>query len=129
MLYFVSSEELIMQNKLEVLITKVEISEDNEHLLFQTRNRKDCDCLWAQLAGQALDRTEGRKPILYNLPEDPPQELIIDVESDTEQLLLLLEYLEIELKDEAFLAEGTTDRIRKQISNSDKYQDNPTLFK
>lgn len=129
MLQFLSSEELIMQNKLEVLITKVEISEDKEHLLFHTRNRKDCDCLWAQLAGQALDRTEGRKPILYNLPEDPPQELIIDVESDTDQLLLLLEYLEIELKDEVFLAEGTTDSIRKKISNSEKSEVNPTPFK
>ena len=35
-----------MNQDLEILISKVELSEDGEHLYLHTRNYKDCDCLW-----------------------------------------------------------------------------------
>lgn len=104
-----------MEQKPEILISRVELSEDGMHLSLYTRNDHDCNCLWGQLAGQAKDRTEGNKPILYNMPEEPPESLVLDIESTPDQLILLLEHLEIELKDDAFLAAGTTERIRQQI--------------
>lgn len=117
-----------MKQNIEVLISKIELSDDNEHLYLHTRNDKDCNCLWSQLAGQALDRTEGRKPILYNMPEDPPESLVIDIESDTDQLVLLLQYLENDLKDHAFVHPGTTELIRAQIKeHSAKHGSNITL--
>lgn len=109
-----------MNQSLEILITKVELSDDREHLYLHTRNYEDCNRLWSQLAGQALDRTEGRRPIPYNIPEDPPESLVLDVESDTDKLVLVLQYLEIELKGRSFLSAGTTERIRKQITITEK---------
>lgn len=104
-----------MKHNLEVLISKIELSDDKEHLYLHTRNDKDCNCLWTQLAGQALDHTEGRQPILYNMPEDPPESRVLDIESDPDQLILLLHYLEYDMKDHAFLPPGTTELIRTQI--------------
>lgn len=112
-----------MKQDLEILVSKVELSDDAEHLYLHTRNYTDCDCLWAQLAGQARDHTEGHKPILYNMPEDPPEPpepLVLEIEADTDQIVLLLRYLENDLKDQAFLAEGTTEQILEQIAHSEK---------
>jgi hypothetical protein len=120
-----------MNQDLEILISKVELSEDREHLYLHTRNYKDCNCLWAQLAGQALDRTEGHKPILYNMPEEPPESLILEIEADTDQIVLLLKYLENDLKDQAFLPKGTTEHILEQIAHSEKssYASSPSAKK
>jgi len=103
-----------MEQKPEILISKVELSEDGRHLSLYTRNDRDCNCLWSQLAGQAMDLTEGNQPILYNMPEEPPESLVLEIESSPDQLILLLEHLELELKNDAFLAAGTTERIRQQ---------------
>lgn len=109
-----------MNQDLEMLITEVKLSEDKEHLSLHTKSVKDCDCLWAQLAGQALDQTEGHQPILYNMPEEPPKSPVLVIEADTDQILLLLKYLENDLKDLAFLPKGTTESILEQIINSEK---------
>ncbi len=105
-----------MERKPEILISRVELSEDGMHLSLHTRNDRDCNCLWSQLAGQAMNRTEGNQPILYNMPEEPPESLVLEIESSPDQLVLLLEHLEIDLKNDAFLAAGTTERIRQQIA-------------
>lgn len=104
-----------MNQDIEILVTEVELSEDREHLIFHVRNNDDCGRLWSQLAGQALDRTEGRRPIPYNMPEDTPIGTTLEIEADTDQLLKVLAYLEIELKFCRFLAPGTTERIQNQI--------------
>ncbi len=112
-------QTMIMKNSTQGYYTwKVELSDDKEHLYLHTRNFHDCSCIWGQLAGQALDRTSGRKPILYNIPEDTPESLLIDVESDSDQLILLLELLENEMKKYAIVPAGTTERIRKQIAKA-----------
>jgi len=109
-----------MKQDFEILISKVELSDDAEHLYLHTRNYQDCDCLWAQLFGQVRSRTEGHQPILYDMPGEPPVSLILEIEADTDQIVLLLRYLENDLKSQAFLAEGTTDRILEQISHLGK---------
>lgn len=117
-----------MKQNLEVLISQVELSDDCEHLYLYTRNSEDSNCLWSQLAGQALDCTEGRQPILYNMPEDPPESHVLDIESDPDQLILLLQYLENDMKDHAFLQPGTTEHIRAQIKeNTAKHASNIVL--
>ena len=88
----------------------------------------------AQLAGQALDRTEGHKPILYNMPEEPPESPespVLEIEADTDQIILLLKYLENDLKDQAFLPKGTTEHILEQIAHSEKssYASSPSAKK
>lgn len=69
------------------------------------------------------DNTEGRQPIQYTLiPENnPPESLVLELDfnEDCSQLTILLKYLEVELIKFSFLAEGTTDRIQKQISHSE----------
>lgn len=109
-----------MKNSSEMLITDVVLSDDKEHIIFHTKDKSDSNRLWSQLAGQALDRTEGRRPIPYNMPEDFPVGTTLEVEADTDQIILLLEYLEIEMKDSRFLVPGTTERIRKQIESYEK---------
>lgn len=101
-----------MKQNTETLITNVELSEDREHLSLHTRNAKDCDSLWAQLVGQVKDRTEGRMPILYDIPANPPESPVLEVEIDTDQVVVLLKYLET-LR---FLSEGTNERIHAQIA-------------
>jgi hypothetical protein len=109
-----------MKQNLELLILKVELSDDCEHLFLHTRNANDCGYLWSQLAGQALHRAEGHQPIRYNMPEDPPESPVLNIEADTDQIVLLLKYLEHDLKHLAFLPEGTTSRIEEQIASSEK---------
>lgn len=114
-----------MKNTHEILVSEVEISQDRECLIFHTRDNDDCGRLWCQLAGQLLDVTEGRKSIPYNMPEDTPPGTTLEVEGDTDQLLKLLTYLEVELEYYRFLAQGTTEQIQKQIESAEDSNNEP----
>ncbi len=108
----------IVISKPERIISKIELSDDNEKLIFHTRNDAHCNSLWTQLAGQSLYATEGRERILYDMPPDPPASNVIEIESDTVQLVALLEYLESDFLNGVFLPKGIADRVKHHISPS-----------
>lgn len=131
--YFTLNWDRNMNKDIDTLISKAELSEDHTCLYLHTKNEEDCNCLWSQLSGQLRDNTEGRKPIQYTLiPENnPPESLVLelDFKKDLSQLVLLLKYLEFELKKFEFLSEGTTDSIQKQITSKESTTSNPNPFK
>ena len=51
------------------------------------------------------------------MPPDPPASNIIEIESDTVQLVALLEYLESDFLNGVFLPKGIADRVRQHISH------------
>ncbi|MDQ2994838.1 MAG: hypothetical protein M3R00_07855 [Pseudomonadota bacterium] len=67
-----------------------------------------------------MDNKDGRKPILYDFPIHPPNDLIMFVESNPDQILLLVEFLETAPKPGIYLPVGTSEVIRKQIENFTK---------
>lgn len=119
--------EIVILNP-DILISKVELSDDNEHLYLHTRNFEDCGRVWSQLAGQALYATEGRKQILYNMPEDTPTSLVFDIESDPDQLILLLNYLESDFLKGAFLPKGIAQRVKQHIECNDQTNTKRVFF-
>lgn len=109
-----------MKQNLEILILKVELSDDGQHLILHTKNVQDCGYLWSQLSGQASHEADGYEPIQYDMPKDPPDSPVLNIVANTDQIVLLLRYLEHDKKHLALLSEGTTARIEKQIANSEK---------
>lgn len=101
-------------------IERVELSEDKEQLIFHTRDVSDCKRLWCQLYGQSRDRTDGHMPIPFDIQEDSPNDTTLDILIDTNRILNVLTYLEVELKFYNFLAPGTTAEIQKQLEVSEK---------
>jgi len=110
------------------LIFKIEYYPEEELLNLHTNSFEDCGRLWSQLRGQVTDNTEGRKPILYDMPFDPPQlwemppgepELwIMNLEIDKDKIVPLLEHIETEL--DGFLPAKTTQNFKSRLDNLDK---------
>lgn len=105
---------------MQYLVEKVELSDDKEQLIFHTRSVSDCRRLWSQLYGQSIDYTEGHKPIPFDIIEDFPNDTKLDILIDTNQILNVLNYLEVELKFHEFLAPGTAEQFRKQLESGEK---------
>lgn len=98
---------------------EVELTKDLEHLIFSAKDNPDCKRLWSQLAGQLLNPAEEGQKIYYNMPEDFPEGTTLEIEGDTDQLLLLLEFLEKQ-KEGKFLSSGTTEKIRNQLKANEE---------
>lgn len=100
---------------MQYLVEKVELFLDKEQLIFYTRSVSDCRRLWSQLYGQSIDYTEGHKPIPFDIIEDFPNDTKLDILIDTDQILNVLNYIEVELQFYEFLAPGTTELFQKQL--------------
>ncbi len=104
---------------MQYVVEKVELSADKERLIFHTKSVTNCKRLWSQLYGQLLDVTEGRKSVPYDIQEDIPSGTALEIEIDTDQIVKVLTYLEVESKFNNFLLSGTTEQVRKLIELDD----------
>ena len=109
------------------LINKVEYFPTQMLLNLHTKSCEDCGGLWSELFGQVNDNAEGRSPILYNMPEDPPELWptsdttklwVMNIEIDQEGLFQLLNYIETEL--EGFLPSGTCQNFKQRMNLVEK---------
>lgn len=105
---------------MQYLVEKVELFLDKEQLTFHLRSVDDCRRLWAQLYGQLLDVTEGRKAIPYEIQVDIPDADTLDIFIYSDQIPNVLTHLEVECEFYKILAPGTTAEVMKQLEVNKK---------
>lgn len=97
-------------------IAKIQLIPHEDVLLLTTTNAEYCAELWTELYGQVTTNTDGYEPILYDMPGSPPDNHVIELESDLDELLRIINYLETRLVEAHFVSVGIYRTIKEQVA-------------